>query len=98
LGRNGKTPGISAPDATAQQRVILEAYRRAGLETADTTYIECHGTGTQAGDPTEIEALSQVFKRKTGSPLLVGSVSMTLLASGSYFSSDCTSEFRKATY
>ena len=32
------------------------------------------GTGTRAGDPIEVEALSRVFKRTSDNPLLIGSI------------------------
>ena len=51
-------------------------YRAAGLNPAETDYLEAHGTGTAAGDPVEAEAISRVFSsgRSVDSPLLVGSV------------------------
>ena len=72
--RNGKTPGISQPSVAGQAEVIRKAYRKAGLDTSETSYVECHGTGTALGGPIEVEALSQVFPRSTGRPLLVGAV------------------------
>ena len=72
--RNGKTSGISAPDVEAQASLIRKAYKRAGIDQSETTFIECHGTGTSAGDLAEVEALSQVFARGSGRPLMIGSV------------------------
>ena len=75
--RNGKTNGISQPSATAQEAVIRKAYAQAGdLNPCTTSFVECHGTGTQAGDPVELLALSKVFSpgRDRADPLFVGSV------------------------
>lgn len=75
--RNGKTQGISQPSAKAQEAVIRKAYAQAGnLDPRFTNYVECHGTGTQAGDPVELAAISKVFSptRDSSNPLLVGSV------------------------
>lgn len=38
---------------------------------------QCHGTGTQAGDPTEVGGAGSVFAatRPADKPLLIGSVS-----------------------
>ena len=75
--RNGKTQGISQPSAKAQEAVIRKAYAQAGnIDPKFTAYVECHGTGTQAGDPVELSALSKVFSldRNKSNPLLVGSV------------------------
>jgi acyl transferase domain-containing protein len=42
----------------------------------ETAYLECHGTGTQAGDPTEVKGLGSVFapSRPADKPLLIGSI------------------------
>ena len=66
--------GISAPSAYAQEAVIRRAYQKAGISPDETAYMECHGTGTPAGDPIEVEAISRVFKRSASNPLLIGSV------------------------
>lgn len=57
--------------------MIRSAYQKAGLDPSETSYVECHGTGTPAGDPIELQAISQalVTRCKRSLPLLVGSVS-----------------------
>jgi acyl transferase domain-containing protein len=72
--RDGHTPGISLPSADAQEKVIRKAYTKAGLDFADTDYVECHGTGTAVGDPIEVDALSRCLTPRLGEPLLIGSV------------------------
>lgn len=57
--------GYTAPRIDGQAKVIAEAQSKAGVEPETITYIEAHGTGTPLGDPIEIEALTQVFSRKT---------------------------------
>ena len=74
---NGKTQGITLPSAAGQEAVIRKAYAQAGLSLDDTTYVECHGTGTPVGDPIEVEAVSRAFKRRKRDHLLIGSVSFT---------------------
>ena len=72
---DGRTPGISFPSATAQAKLLSRAQKDAGLNPRDTTYAECHGTGTQAGDPIETSALSEVFcEVSRDQPLIIGSV------------------------
>ncbi|GLA42609.1 putative PKS/NRPS-like protein biosynthetic cluster [Aspergillus niger] len=78
LERNGRTPGISQPSVEGQKAVIRAAYRRAGLDLGETDYVEAHGTGTKVGDPTEVEAISSVFRHRTGRPTLVGGVKPNL--------------------
>lgn len=47
---DGRTPGIASPSAEAQAVAIRAAYANAGITNLnDTAYLECHGTGTQAG-------------------------------------------------
>ncbi|KAI2616727.1 reducing type I polyketide synthase [Hypoxylon sp. NC1633] len=75
----GRTPGIASPSPEAQAMAIRAAYQNAGFtedEFADTGYLECHGTGTLAGDPAEVEGLASVFAktRPARNPLVIGSV------------------------
>ncbi|EPE25381.1 Thiolase-like protein [Glarea lozoyensis ATCC 20868] len=76
LNQDGKTPTISSPSMEAQVKLIHETYKRAGLDIADTGYVEAHMTGTAAGDPIEAEALAQTFgkSRAADDPIYVGSV------------------------
>lgn len=77
VNSNGRTGGITRPSAQGQEMVIREAYRSAGdLPFRDTSYFECHGTGTYVGDPIEVAALGRVFapERSAHDPLLIGSV------------------------
>ncbi|KAL9595417.1 MAG: hypothetical protein Q9219_006460 [cf. Caloplaca sp. 3 TL-2023] len=79
INSNGKSPGvgISHPSVLGQKNVIQAAYKKAGLDPSQTGYVECHGTGTPAGDPKELQAISETIAavNKSSSPLLVGSVS-----------------------
>lgn len=49
------------PDAAGQVRALNLALADAGLAPAEVDYVNAHGTATKEGDPTEIEALRQVF-------------------------------------
>lgn len=62
---DGKTFPLTMPSATAQEALIRQAYRVAGIaDFANTGLFECHGTGTYAGDPIETEAIAAVFGNK----------------------------------
>ncbi|KAK6211719.1 polyketide synthase [Colletotrichum tabaci] len=74
--QDGRTPGISFPSRVAQMALIKSVYERAGLDPLQTSYIEAHGTGTQAGDPIETSAISETMcsERSADEPLVIGSV------------------------
>ncbi|MBE3042652.1 type I polyketide synthase [Candidatus Bathyarchaeota archaeon] len=74
--QDGKTMGITLPSKDAQESLIRRLYAEAGLKTSETSYLETHGTGTQAGDPLEAGAIASVFAkdRAHDDPLIIGSV------------------------
>jgi acyl transferase domain-containing protein len=55
--------GITMPSPAAQTALIQQTYRDAGLDPLKDRcqYFECHGTGTQAGDPAEAQAIRDAF-------------------------------------
>ncbi|MCV7384950.1 type I polyketide synthase [Mycolicibacter longobardus] len=73
---DGRTNGLIAPSGRAQEGVVTEAFRRAGLPAGAVQYVEAHGTGTAIGDAIEANALGTVLAegRPEGSRCLVGSV------------------------
>ncbi len=73
INQDGRTAGLSAPSARAQQEVILTALDDARLEPSQIDYVETHGTGTNLGDPIEIEALFESIGKRRDRPLLIGS-------------------------
>jgi acyl transferase domain-containing protein len=57
--------GFLAPSVQGQASVITEALEFAGVSAADISYVETHGTGTSVGDPIEVRALTQAFRKST---------------------------------
>ena len=57
--------GFTAPSQAGQSRVIAEALADAGVRADSISYVEAHGTGTRVGDPIEIAALSEAFRKHT---------------------------------
>ena len=76
VNQDGATPGLTVPSAAAQEVVIGEALSRAGVLPTDVDYLEAHGTGTEVGDPIELEAAAAAYGkgRDMDRPLLIGSV------------------------
>ncbi|PSR19688.1 beta-ketoacyl synthase [filamentous cyanobacterium CCP3] len=76
INQDGRSSGLTVPNGPSQQGLIREALASGGVEPAQVSYIEAHGTGTALGDPIELGALTGVFgsKRSPDQPLWVGSV------------------------
>ena len=72
---------ITHPHAETQTKLFQNVLYKAAVDIHDVSYVEMHGTGTQAGDGIEMDAVSNVFaprdallRRPANKPLFVGSV------------------------
>lgn len=65
---DGRAKGLTAPRPEGQVRALRRAYERAGIAPETVGYIEAHGTGTAAGDVSEVTAMTEVFRRPGASP------------------------------
>lgn len=76
VNQDGRTKGITLPSKEAQVMNIQGVYKDAGLSFDQTAYVECHGTGTQAGDWRELAAISETLAlgRPAEHPVVVGSL------------------------
>lgn len=54
---------VTQPHAGPQAKAMRTALSQCGATPADVVYVNAHGTGTRAGDATEIDALNEVFER-----------------------------------
>ncbi len=57
--------GFTAPGVDGQARAVAEALGVSGVGPESIGYLEATGTGTELGDPIEIEALTRAFRLKT---------------------------------
>lgn len=73
LNNDGWSSGLTAPNGSAQVRVMDLALFDAGMEPSEVSYIETHGTGTKLGDPQEVNALNQVYGNAK-EPIVLGAV------------------------
>ncbi|KAH8646188.1 putative polyketide synthase [Xylariales sp. PMI_506] len=70
---------ITHPHAGAQAYLTRQLVRDAGINPLDVSFVEMHGTGTQAGDAQEIQSVTDVFapltrRRNQKQPLYIGAV------------------------
>ena len=64
--------GYTAPGFNGQSTVIKKAYRIAKVAPETVSYIEAHGTGTELGDPIEVEALKRSLCNNEKAILCIG--------------------------
>lgn len=70
---------ITHPHAGAQRDNYTQVMQSAGVNPLDVSYVELHGTGTQAGDAVESESVGDIFapnnpRRRADQKLLLGAV------------------------
>lgn len=76
VNQDGRTNGITMPNPLAQEALVRETCRKAGVAGRDVSYIEAHGPGTFVGDPIEANALGLALGdgRPEDQPCVMGSV------------------------
>lgn len=75
---SAEADSITRPHVGAQSFIFSKVLNDAGMDPLDVSYIEMHGTGTQAGDAVEMKSVLDVFasgrhKRDSKHPLYLGS-------------------------
>nr|MDH3093125.1 polyketide synthase [Bacillus velezensis] len=65
VNHGGRAASLTTPNPKQQAEVIKAAYKKAGIDPKTVSYIEAHGTGTELGDPVEINGLKQAFSSFT---------------------------------
>ncbi|HEV8441931.1 MAG TPA: aminotransferase class III-fold pyridoxal phosphate-dependent enzyme [Steroidobacteraceae bacterium] len=76
----GDKASFTAPSVAGQAAVVSMALSRAAVDARSISYVEAHGTATPLGDPVEIAALTQAYRRHTADTgyCLIGSVKSNL--------------------
>ncbi|KAH9896595.1 ketoacyl-synt-domain-containing protein [Cubamyces lactineus] len=80
VNQSGKARSITHPHVPAQVALFEKLVSSADIHPHDVSVVECHGTGTQAGDPAELEAIRRVFAvgRTADNPLHITSVKASI--------------------
>lgn len=65
INNNGKTSGISAPNALMQEENILSVWKKANINPETISFFESHGTGTELGDSIEFKSITKAFSKYT---------------------------------
>jgi acyl transferase domain-containing protein len=71
--QDGRSANLTSPNGLSQENCISSALALAHLDVDDVDFVETHGTGTDLGDPIEVNALYNVFRTRV-SPLPLGAV------------------------
>ena len=76
---SAEAESITRPHVGAQEAIFQKILNHSGVDPYDVGYVEMHGTGTQAGDASEMTSVLKTFapqiarKRKDDQKLYVGS-------------------------
>ncbi len=85
LNNDGRGDGPMAPVTQGQCNVMVDAWKDSGLDPQDVRYVETHGTGTEVGDQSEVNAMNLAFEGRARRALLGSSkanVGHTMSAAG----------------
>ena len=74
INQDGRSNGLTAPNLAAQRELLLTVWERFGIHPDTIGHVEAHGTGTALGDPIEVQALTDAFRRHSN---LVGDCALS---------------------
>ncbi len=88
INNDGASSGITAPNPDSQEKLLVDVWKKNKINPKDFVYFEAHGTGTELGDPIEIKAINNAFRKFTSDKNIVplstvkGNVGHLVAASG----------------
>ena len=74
VNQDGRSTGLTAPSGLAQEALLRAALERGGVQPAEVSYLETHGTGTSLGDPIEVGAIRAVYGAPREAPCYLGAL------------------------
>lgn len=80
VNHNGHNEWIMASNQCAQEELMRESCKKAGVSPEDIEYVELHGAGNKRGDPVEFNAIANVYglAQYRKRPCFIGAVKSTL--------------------
>jgi polyketide synthase-associated protein len=81
INNSGRTAGMNAPSGPAEQQVLAESCRKAGITVLDIDAVECHGAGSMLADAVEVASCVHALRNVVDArnePLILSSVKTSL--------------------
>ncbi|MCS4300951.1 type I polyketide synthase [Chryseobacterium sp. BIGb0232] len=78
VNQGGLSSGPTVPHGPSQEMLLKEVWKKAGISENGPDYIEAHGTGTEIGDPIEMNSIIHLLPQERQSPVYVGTVKSNL--------------------
>lgn len=73
--QGGTSTTLTVPSASALKSLYRSLFTHSGLKPSQISYVETHGTGTQAGDPIEMDSVREVMgDASRTTPVSIGSI------------------------
>ncbi|MET3035899.1 beta-ketoacyl synthase N-terminal-like domain-containing protein [Chryseobacterium sp. NRRL B-14859] len=78
INQGGLSSGPTVPHGPSQEMLLKEVWKKSGISETGPDYIEAHGTGTEIGDPIEMNSIIHLLPKERQSPVYVGTVKSNL--------------------